>query len=112
MAKKSIAAETTETPKKKTAKKTSSTTTSKPKAAKKSESPKTAKPKATRKTAATSKTAKTAKSRKTSPAKPEVPVEVTEEQIRVAAYYRWVERGMDDGDHEGDWIEAEKQIKG
>jgi len=46
---------------------------------------------------------------------PETPAaspETVEEHIRVAAYYRWVERGMTDGGHEEDWIAAEKQIKG
>jgi len=111
MAKKSTAAETTEAPKKKTVKKATSSTASKPKAAKKSESTKAAKPKTTRKTTTASKTTKATKARKVAPKKPETSVEITEEQIRVAAYYRWVERGMGDGGHEGDWIEAEKQIK-
>ncbi|HHE31275.1 MAG TPA: DUF2934 domain-containing protein [Chlorobaculum parvum] len=89
-------------------KKATSTTAAKPKTAKKAES---AKPKTTRKTTATSQTTKTAKPRKAATKKSEMSVEMTEEQIRVAAYYRWIERGMGDGGHEGDWIEAEKQIK-
>jgi len=113
MAKKATATEAPETPaKKKTVKKATSTAEAKPKAAKKSESEKTAKPKTTRKTTAASKSPKTAKPRKAAPKKPEATLEVSEEAIRVAAYYRWVERGMSDGGHEGDWIEAEKQIKG
>ena len=79
-----------------------------------------AKPKAkTTKKAASdeAKPAKTAKPRKKAsaePAAPEAPAaspEIIEEEIRVAAYYRWVERGMCDGCHEEDWIEAEKQIR-
>lgn len=37
--------------------------------------------------------------------------EMIEEHIRVAAYYRWVERGMPMGASEEDWNEAEKQFR-
>jgi len=110
MAKKATTSETPETPaKKKTTKKAATTAEAKPKATKKSDSAKTTKAGATKKTAAGStKSAKTTRTRKPAAAAPEM----TEEQIRVAAYYRWVERGMTHGGHEDDWTEAEKQIKG
>jgi hypothetical protein len=105
MAKKSTVKETSEaSPEKKTAKKTLVGAEVKPKASKKATSDET-------------KPAKVAKPRKKAsaePAAPEAPAsspEVIEEEIRVAAYYRWVERGMCDGCHEEDWIEAEKQIR-
>jgi hypothetical protein len=37
--------------------------------------------------------------------------EQIEEHIRIAAYYRWEERGRTEGLHEDDWLEAEKKIK-
>ena len=85
------------------------TATEKPKTpAKKSDATKTTKPRTTRKAAkGEAKPAKTTRTRKTSPAAPIM----SEEHIRVAAYYRWVERGMTHGTHEEDWLEAEKQIK-
>jgi hypothetical protein len=58
------------------------------------------------------KPAKTTRSRKAAAAPTDEAPVVIEEQIRITAYYRWVERGMSDGGHEEDWIEAEKQIKG
>ncbi|AAM72434.1 MAG TPA: DUF2934 domain-containing protein [Chlorobaculum sp.] len=111
MAKKSTAKEAPEvTPEKKTAKKAAASAETKPKSAK-SKTAKIAAPEEP-------KHAKTAKPRKKASAKPMAPEtpaaspETVEEHIRVAAYYRWVERGMTDGGHEEDWIAAEKQIKG
>lgn len=113
MPKKTTTADTPETQEKKTVKKAATKTEPKPKAAKKSDDTKTTKPSTTKKTAAAEpKPAKTAKPRKTAPAAPEPAVEISEEHIRVAAYYRWVDRGMTHGCHEDDWCEAEKQIKG
>ncbi len=109
MAKKATATEKPKTPAKKTmTKKAAVTAEAKPKAAKKSDATKTTKPRTTRKAAkGEAKPAKTTRTRKTSPAAPIM----SEEHIRVAAYYRWVERGMTHGTHEEDWLEAEKQIK-
>ena len=35
----------------------------------------------------------------------------TEEDIRVRAYHRYLERGADDGGDFNDWVEAEKDLK-
>lgn len=34
-----------------------------------------------------------------------------EEDIRVAAYYRWLERGGEHGGHEEDWLMAEREVR-
>jgi hypothetical protein len=108
MAKKSTDKEAPEAkPAKRPAKKAAASAESKPKAAK----PKTVK-KAAPEEAKPAKTVKPRKKASAEPAAPAVSPEVIEEHIRVAAYYRWVERGMSDGGHEDDWSEAEKQIKG
>jgi len=36
---------------------------------------------------------------------------LSEEEIRTAAYYRWLKRGGHHGKDMHDWIEAEKEIK-
>ena len=36
--------------------------------------------------------------------------EMLEEQLRIAAYYRWEERGKTHGSHLDDWLEAEKSL--
>lgn len=41
---------------------------------------------------------------------PEVHVPTREEQVQLAAYYRWKERGEQDGNDCEDWYEAEKAI--
>jgi hypothetical protein len=110
MAKKSTDKEIPEVAKeKKPAKKTAASIEAKPK----SEKPKTTKKAASEATKPT-KTAKPRKKASAESAAPEAPAaspEMVEEQIRVAAYYRWVERGMCDGCDAEDWIEAEKQIR-
>jgi hypothetical protein len=105
MAKKTTVKETPEaSPEKKTSKKALVGAEVKPKAKKKATSDET-------------KPQKEAKPRKKANAEPAAPdattasPEMIEEEIRVTAYYRWVERGMCDGGHEEDWIEAEKQIR-
>lgn len=110
MAKKSTDKEIPETAKeKKPARKAAASAEAKPKA----EKPKTAKKAASE----DAKPAKTAKSRKkasaesTAPEAPAASPEVIEEHVRVAAYFRWVERGMCDGCDAEDWIEAEKQFR-
>ncbi|AOS83573.1 hypothetical protein BIU88_05085 [Chlorobaculum limnaeum] len=107
MAKKSTDKEIPEAAKvRKPAKKSAESAETKPKATK----PKTAKK-------AASEDAKPAKPRKKASAEfaaPEAPAaspEMVEEQIRVAAYYRWVDRGMCDGCDAEDWIEAEKLFR-
>jgi len=110
MVKKSTDKETLEvTPEKKTAKKAAASAEAKPK----TEKPKTAKKAASEETMP-AKTAKPRKKASAEPAAPEAPAaspEMIEEEIRVAAYYRWVERGMCDGCDEEDWIEAEKRMR-
>ncbi|NTV26349.1 MAG: DUF2934 domain-containing protein [Chlorobiaceae bacterium] len=41
----------------------------------------------------------------------ELSPEQIEDHVRIAAYYRWEQRGKIEGMHEDDWIEAEKQIR-
>jgi hypothetical protein len=38
--------------------------------------------------------------------------ELTQEELEMAAYYKWLERGCPHGDPMADWIEAEKHLKG
>ena len=77
------------------------------KTAAKSEAADKKKPKAVKKAAAEKPAAK-GKTRKADAA---IQPEQLEEHIRVAAYYRWEERGQTHGAHEDDWLEAEKQIR-
>jgi len=48
-------------------------------------------------------------------AQPSVPgvnaVEITEDDIRVRAYHRYLERGGGDGADFDDWLEAERELK-
>jgi hypothetical protein len=92
MAKKSTGKETPEaSPEKKQDKEAAATAESQPHVEKKSEDEKATEP--------------------GTPDSSAVGPEVIEEHIRITAYFRWVERGMTDGGHEEDWIEAEKQIR-
>jgi len=105
MAKKSADKEAPEvTPEKKPAKKSAASAEAKPKTTKKATTEESKPVKATR-------TRKSVQPEAEAPDSSAASPEVIEEHIRVAAYYRWVERGMNDGGHEEDWIEAEKQIK-
>ena len=36
---------------------------------------------------------------------------ISEEDIRLAAYFNYLNRGCTNGQHEGDWYEAEKSLK-
>lgn len=67
------------------------------------------KPKSAKKTAAgaTKATKTAAKPKKAAAA---LSPEQIEEHVRVAAYYRWEQRGKIEGQHDQDWIEAEKEI--
>jgi len=38
--------------------------------------------------------------------------EIPKDQLEVAAYYHWLERGCPVGDDLTDWVEVENQIKG
>jgi hypothetical protein len=68
------------------------------------------KPKSAKKTAADKpKAQKSASKPKKSGAS--IAPEQLEEHIRVAAYYRWEERGRNEGLHEEDWLEAERQVQ-
>ena len=48
-------------------------------------------------------------------AQPQVPdahaVEVSEDDIRIRAYHRYLERGCGDGADFDDWLEAERELK-
>ncbi|NTU53447.1 MAG: DUF2934 domain-containing protein [Chlorobiaceae bacterium] len=96
MAKKATSKEAPEaTPEKKSAKKTTDNTVSEESAPQKtSRSPKAASP-------------VTEEPEPAAPAKSEV----LDEHIQVAAYFRWVDRGMPFGTPEEDWNEAEKQFR-
>ncbi len=95
-------------PKKKPAKKATATAKAKPKAAKKTGAVTTAKSGTARKAAA-KKPARTGRSKKTSPVA--ATAVFYEEDVRLAAYYRWEKRGRPAGTHEEDWLEAEKLLK-
>jgi len=55
-------------------------------------------------------TAESAAPRKRAPSKKKTK-EPTEEDIRVRAYHRYLERGAGHGGHFDDWLEAEKDLK-
>jgi hypothetical protein len=51
------------------------------------------------------------KTRKSSANKQEAQSKATAEDIAMAAYYRWEQRGRPHGDDMQDWLEAEQQFE-
>ena len=56
-------------------------------------------------------TAKQPNGAETPPGAPVPPPDVTDDDIRVRAYHRYLERGGNDGADFDDWLEAEKDLK-
>ena len=47
---------------------------------------------------------------KNKPDQAELRAEMREEQVKLAAYYRWLEKGKRDGSDSEDWFEAEDSL--